>query len=102
MRQHWLNKHAIESRVREARFQRWTIICLGHFSQHSMTPVSTVTFPVFVNDWILRVGWKPDIKHLWVGAADVSIVAAAAAVSDPESYTHKEIEFVTEALTVAT
>ncbi|KAJ5657923.1 NAD(P)-binding protein [Penicillium longicatenatum] len=99
MRQYWLNKHALESRVRDAEYPHWTIIRLGHFLQNLIFPLSAITFPGFKNDRVLRVSWRPDTKLPWVDAGDVGIVAAAAA-SDPESYTHKEIDLATEALTV--
>ncbi|KAI9035716.1 NAD(P)-binding protein [Aspergillus affinis] len=99
MRQYWLNKHALESRVREAGFQHWIIIRLGHFLQNLKAPVNALTFPGFVDDRVLRVVWRPDTKLPWVDAADVGIVVAKV-VSDPEGYTHQEIDLAVEALTV--
>ncbi|CAL5873968.1 uncharacterized protein PFLUO_LOCUS8253 [Penicillium psychrofluorescens] len=99
MRQYWLNKHVLESQVREAGFQHWTIVRLGHFLQNLKPPVSAITFPGFVKDRVLRVAWRPETKLPWVDAADVGILVAAA-VSDTESYSRKEIDFAAEALTV--
>ncbi|PLB49067.1 NAD(P)-binding protein [Aspergillus steynii IBT 23096] len=99
MRQYWLNKHALESQVREAGFQHWTIIRPGHFLQNLKAPVNALAFPDFVDDRVLRVAWRPDTKLPWVDAADVGIVVAKV-VSDPECYTHQEIDLAVEALTV--
>ncbi|KAK1141316.1 hypothetical protein N8T08_009223 [Aspergillus melleus] len=99
MRQYWLNKHALECRVREAGFQHWTIIRLGHFLQNLRASMSPLTFPGFVDDRVLRVAWKPDTKLPWVDAANVGVVVAKV-VSDPEGYTHQEIDLAVEALTV--
>ncbi|KAJ5101070.1 NAD(P)-binding protein [Penicillium angulare] len=99
MRQYWVNKHTIESRVREAGFQYWTIIRMGQFLQNLKYPLSALTFPGFVSDRVLRVAWRPDTKIPWVDATDVGILASVATL-DPPSYTHSEIDLATEALTV--
>ncbi|KAJ5759393.1 NAD(P)-binding protein [Penicillium odoratum] len=99
MRQYWLNKNAIENYVRDAGFQHWTIVRLGHFLQNLKAPVNAITFPGFADDRVLRVAWRPDTKLPWIDAADVGSVVAAA-VSDMKKYSGKEIDLAVEALTV--
>lgn len=61
--------------------------------------MSAITFPGLANDRVLRVAWRPGTKLPGVDTADVGIVAAAA-VSDPGSYTNEEIDLAIEALTL--
>ncbi|KAK5997953.1 hypothetical protein PT974_00321 [Cladobotryum mycophilum] len=99
MRQYWLSKQAIESRVRDAGFKHWTIMRPVHFLQNLKASKSSITFPGLAEDRILRVAWKPDTKITWIDAADAGIVVAAA-LSDPEKYHGKELDLAVEALTV--
>ncbi|KYK61254.1 NAD dependent epimerase/dehydratase [Drechmeria coniospora] len=99
MRRYWLNKHAIEQRVRNAGFERWTIVRPGHFLQNLTMPGSAISFPGFVDDAILRVSWWPETRLPWVDAADVGLVVAAA-LADPERYDRAEVALAVEALTI--
>ncbi|KAJ0415831.1 NAD dependent epimerase/dehydratase [Aspergillus carlsbadensis] len=110
MREYWLNKHALETRVREAAesasdpsggntIRHWTILRPGHFLQNLLQPISSFVFPGLAEDRALRVGWRPETQIPWVDAGDVGMVAAAA-VADPERYSHRAIDLAVEALTV--
>ncbi|PWY88420.1 NAD(P)-binding protein [Aspergillus heteromorphus CBS 117.55] len=114
MRQYWLNKHALETRVRAAAaaasasasasssdgfIRHWTIVRPGHYLQNLLPPVNALTFPEFQQDRVLNVAWKPDTKLPWVDAGDVGIVVAAA-VADPDRYSHRTVDLAVEALTV--
>ncbi|KAL2787115.1 hypothetical protein BJX66DRAFT_311600 [Aspergillus keveii] len=105
MRKYWLNKHALETRVRQAAepsngnsIRHWTIIRPGHYLQNLLQPVSSFIFPGFPQDRVMRVGWRPETQIPWMDAGDVGIVTAAA-IADPERYSGRAIDLVTEALT---
>ncbi|PWY88588.1 NAD(P)-binding protein [Aspergillus sclerotioniger CBS 115572] len=108
MRQYWLNKHTLETRVRAAAaassssdgfIRHWTIVRPGHYLQNLLPPVNALTFPGFEQDRILRVAWWPQTQLPWVDAGDVGIVVAVA-ITDPERYSHRAIDLAVEALTV--
>ncbi|RAL03308.1 uncharacterized protein BO80DRAFT_433069 [Aspergillus ibericus CBS 121593] len=64
-----------------------------------LSPVNALTFPGFEPDRVLRVAWWPETQVPWVDAGDVGIVVAAA-IADPERYSHRAIDLAVEALTV--
>lgn len=96
---YWSQKHAIENLVRNASFQRWTIIRPAHFLQNTLPPANAFMYPGFTKGLTLRVAYKPETRISLVDCTDVG-VAAADAMSSPSKFAGREIEFAAEAITI--
>ncbi|GKZ73089.1 hypothetical protein AnigIFM63309_003138 [Aspergillus niger] len=103
MKEYWLQKHALENRVREAAAAknggRWTIIRPGHFLQNLLPPVRDFMFPGFKEERVLRVAYRAGTELPLVDARDVGIVVAAA-VKEPERFSSKAVDVAVEVVTV--
>ncbi|BCS03311.1 uncharacterized protein AKAW2_70189A [Aspergillus luchuensis] len=103
MKEYWLNKHALENRVREVAEAkeggRWTIVRPGHFLQNLLPPVRDFMFPAFKEERVLRVAYRPGTELPLVDARDVGIVVAAA-VKEPERFANKAVDVAVEVVTV--
>ncbi|KAI0138024.1 NAD dependent epimerase/dehydratase [Hypoxylon sp. NC0597] len=99
MYEYWLIKHAIENLVRDAGFQRWTIIRPANFMQNLRPPLSHYCFPGFHERKVLKTAFYPDAKLGWIDASDVGKVVAKA-LAEPDKYSGKEIDLAAESVTI--
>ncbi|KAL7626817.1 hypothetical protein AAE478_003591 [Parahypoxylon ruwenzoriense] len=99
MYEYWVTKHETEVLVREAGFERWTIVRPAFFLQNFLPPSSDYLFPGLARDHTLRVGFKPDAKIDVIDASNVGHVAALA-LSRPDKYSGREIDLAAESLTI--
>lgn len=105
MYEFWVRKHEIEDQVRNAGFERWTIVRLGLFIQNLTPPSATAAFPELwpsesgsEGGGVFRTAFEPEKRIEWVDARDIGIVVAAA-VRLPDEYAGKEVGLAAEALT---
>ncbi|OTA93377.1 hypothetical protein M434DRAFT_395642 [Hypoxylon sp. CO27-5] len=99
MYEYWLVKHAIENLVRDAGFQRWTIIRPANFLQNLRPPLSHYCFPGFHERKVLKTAFYPDAKLGWIDASDMGNVVAKA-LAEPDKYSGKEIDLASESVTI--
>ncbi|KAI1140786.1 NAD dependent epimerase/dehydratase [Hypoxylon sp. FL0543] len=99
MYEYWLVKDTIEKLVRDARFERWTIIRLPNFLQNLKPPLSYYCFPGFDEHKVLKTAFSPDAKIGWIDASDVGKVVVKA-LSEPEKYAGKEIDIAADSVTI--
>ncbi|MET1073931.1 MAG: NmrA family NAD(P)-binding protein [Umezawaea sp.] len=90
-------KAAVQDRVREAGFPRWTIIKPGFFMENFL-PSMGFLFPRGVAGGLVSV-LNPD-THLSQAAVQDIGEAAAAAIADPDRFHRVELEFASDYLTM--
>ncbi|MFF8763545.1 NmrA family NAD(P)-binding protein [Nocardiopsis dassonvillei] len=91
-------KAAIQARVREAGFPRWTIICPGTFMENFL-PANRLLFPRGIEGGLVTV-IKPATRLALVAVADIGATAAAA-IADPERFHRVELELAGDHLSMA-
>ncbi|KAI0838297.1 NAD dependent epimerase/dehydratase [Hypoxylon sp. FL0890] len=99
MHEYRLVKDAIENLVRNAGFNRWTIIRLPNFLQNFIPPLGHYCFPGFEERKVLKTAFSPEAKIGWIDASDVGKVVVKA-LSEPEKYSGREIDIAAESLTI--
>ncbi|MEV7548529.1 NmrA family NAD(P)-binding protein [Amycolatopsis sp. NPDC089917] len=90
-------KAAIQDRLREADFPRWTLLKPGFFMENFL-PDMKFLFPRGVDGGLVSV-IKPSTS-LSLAAVDDIGAAAAAAVAEPERFTGVELELASDFLTM--
>jgi uncharacterized protein YbjT (DUF2867 family) len=106
MYEFWVRKHEIEDQVRNAGFQRWTILRMGLFIQNLTPPSASAAFPELwpsesgAEGGIFRTAFKSEKRIGWIDARDIGVVVVAV-VRLPDEYAGKELGLVTEALTAS-
>ncbi|HEX7303111.1 NmrA family NAD(P)-binding protein [Lentzea sp.] len=91
-------KAAIQDRVREAGFERWTLFKPGFFMENFL-PSSAFLFPRGVEGGLVTM-LKP-ATELALFAVDDMGPAVAAAVADPDRFHGVELEFASDRLSMA-
>lgn len=91
-------KAAIQDRLREAGFPRWTLLKPGFFMENFL-PDMKFLFPRGVDGGLVSV-IKPSTS-LSLAAVDDIGTAAAAAIAEPERFTGVELELASDFLTMA-
>ncbi|WP_067969603.1 NmrA family NAD(P)-binding protein [Nocardiopsis trehalosi] len=91
-------KAAIQARVREAGFPRWTIICPGTFMENFL-PANRFLFPRGIEGGLVTLV-KPATRLALVAVADIGATAAAA-IADPERFHRVELELAGDHLSMA-
>jgi uncharacterized protein YbjT (DUF2867 family) len=90
-------KSAIQDRVREAGFPRWTLLKPGFFMENFF-PSMKFLFPRGVEGGLVSV-LNPDTRLSLVAVEDIG-VAAAAAIADPERFDRVELELASDYLSM--
>ncbi|USX54590.1 NmrA/HSCARG family protein [Lentzea sp. HUAS12] len=90
-------KAAIQDRVREAGFERWTLLKPGFFMENFL-PDFAYLFPRGVEGGIVSMV-KPDTRLSLVATRDIG-AAVAAAVADPDRWHGVELELTSEHLSM--
>ncbi|KAI0022502.1 NAD dependent epimerase/dehydratase [Xylariomycetidae sp. FL0641] len=88
---YWMNKHEIETMVREAGFTYWTIIRPAFFLQNFQQPKVNFMFPELETEHVLKVAYKSTTKLALVDGSDVGLVVARG-LSDPAGYTQNHFD----------
>lgn len=91
-------KSAIQDRVREAGFERWTIFKPGFFMENFL-PSMAFLFPRGVEGGLVSM-LKPDTGVALFAVEDMG-PAVAAAVADPDRFHGLELKFASDYLTMA-
>ncbi|SDO39070.1 NmrA family NAD(P)-binding protein [Lentzea jiangxiensis] len=91
-------KAAIQDRVREAGFERWTLLKPGFFMENFL-PSAAFLFPRGVEGGLVSM-LKPDTRLALVAVRDIG-TAVAAAVADPARFDRVELELASEHLSMA-
>ncbi|MFD9700940.1 NmrA/HSCARG family protein [Lentzea sp. NPDC059081] len=92
------SKAAIQERVREAGFERWTLLKPGFFMEN-LLPSSAYLFPRGVEGGIVSM-LKPTTELSLFAVRDMG-PAVVAAVADPERFDRVELEFASDRLSMA-
>lgn len=90
-------KSAIQDRLREADFSRWTLLKPGFFMENFL-PSTAFLFPRGIDGGIVSV-LKPDTRLSLIATEDIGR-AAAAAIADPEKFDRVELELAGEHLSM--
>ncbi|WNV85769.1 NmrA family NAD(P)-binding protein [Umezawaea sp. Da 62-37] len=90
-------KAAVQDRVREAGFDRWTILKPGFFMENFF-PSMGFLFPRGVEGGLVSV-LNPDTRLSLVAVEDIG-GAAAAAIADPDGFDGVELEFAGDHLSM--
>jgi uncharacterized protein YbjT (DUF2867 family) len=91
-------KAAIQDRVREAGFARWTLLKPGFFMDNFL-PSMGFLFPRDVEGGLVSV-IKPSTRLALVAVRDIG-TAAAAAIADPARFDRVELEFASDHLSMS-
>jgi uncharacterized protein YbjT (DUF2867 family) len=95
---YYTTKAAIQDRVREAGFRRWTIIKPAFFMEN-LLPSTAYLFPRGVEGGLVTV-LRPETRLSLIAVHDIG-VAAAAAIADPARFDRVELELAGDLLTMA-
>lgn len=90
-------KSAVQDRLREADFPRWTLLKPGFFMENFL-PSTAFLFPRGIDGGIVSV-LKPDTRLSLIATEDIGR-AAAAAIADPEKFDRVELELAGEHLSM--
>ncbi|HUQ56995.1 NmrA/HSCARG family protein [Lentzea sp.] len=91
-------KAAVQDRVREAGFERWTLLKPGFFMEN-LLPSSAYLFPRGVEGGLVSL-LKPTTRLSLFAVRDMG-PAVAAIVADPERFHRVELEFASDYLSMA-
>ncbi|KAE8402415.1 NAD(P)-binding protein [Aspergillus pseudonomiae] len=97
---YWRNKAQIESMVREAGVQYWTILRPAFLMQNYHQPTASYMFPELVQKGVFLTAYKPRSTMTVLDPGDVGKFAAAAIVN-PAAFNKHEIDLGVEFLTPA-
>lgn len=100
MRWYWLNKVAIEARLRSSSLASWTILRPAFFMSNFATPDCEHMFPGLLDHHELRVAYHPDTRLHLIDVADIAKFAAKC-IESPGTFTGKTIPLAAEALSTA-
>lgn len=95
---YWTDKWDIEEAVRNAGFDRWTVLKPAFMMDNFARPKSDFMFPQLRSGRILTA-LAPDTGMQLIAAADVGAYACAAII-EPERFNHANIDLAAEALTM--
>ncbi|WP_419995775.1 NmrA family NAD(P)-binding protein [Streptomyces boninensis] len=90
-------KAALQDRVREAGFRRWTLLKPGFFMENFL-PDSAYLFPRGIEGGLVTV-LRPETRLSLVAADDIG-AAAAAAIAAPERFDRVELELASDYLSM--
>jgi nucleoside-diphosphate-sugar epimerase len=94
---YWTNKAEIESLARSSRFRSWTILRPAFLMYNYLLPFAAYMFPDLSERHTFFTAYKPTTAMMLLDPDDVGKFAAAA-ITDPPSYNHHEIDPGVEAL----
>ncbi|MDA3644782.1 NmrA/HSCARG family protein [Saccharopolyspora indica] len=98
MLEHAMNtKAALQDRLREAGFPRWTLLKPGFFMENFL-PAAAFLFPRGIEGGLVSV-IKPATRLSLVAVDDIG-AAAAAAIAEPERFDRVELELASEVLSM--
>lgn len=97
-RQYWLSKAANENLVRACGLPNWTILRPATFMSNYLQPLAPFFFPELLTQGIFRTALKPDTPTMLISPDDVGRFAAAA-LTQPDKFRHREVDLGSEALT---
>ncbi|SMC90755.1 NmrA/HSCARG family protein [Lentzea albidocapillata] len=90
-------KAEIQDRLREADFERWTLLKPGFFMEN-LLPSAAFLFPRGVEGGLVTL-LKPDTRLSLVAVEDIG-AAAAAAIAEPERFHKVELELASDYLSM--
>ncbi|MEU8950600.1 NmrA family NAD(P)-binding protein [Streptomyces sp. NPDC048489] len=97
MEPYYIAKAGIQDRVREAGFERWTLIKPGFFMEN-FRPSAEIMFPRGVKGGLVSL-LKPATRLSLIAVDDIG-VAAAAAIAAPRRFDRVELELAGDFLTM--
>lgn len=96
---YWTDKWAVEEAVRNAGFDRWTVLRPSFILQNLLPPKVGVLYPQ-LSDGELLAPINPDAKVQLIAGEDIGRFAAAA-LTDPQRFDRETIELSAETMTIA-
>jgi uncharacterized protein YbjT (DUF2867 family) len=100
LRWYWLNKVAVEARLRSSSLASWTILRPAFFMSNFATPDCERMFPGLSDHHELRVAYHPDTRLHLIDVADIAKFAAES-IESPGTFAGKTIPLAAEALSAA-
>ncbi|KAK1143051.1 hypothetical protein N8T08_007115 [Aspergillus melleus] len=98
MKGYFESKAAIEDLVRSAGFMHWTILRPPVFMTNYLPPNVRGYFPELAGSRTLRTAMAPDKRTMLIDPNDIGHFAAAALV-EPDRFSHRAVDIGSEALT---